>query len=57
MRAELNNLYGDKETVLKQYATWREETLGENISVENVQWVYDGDKFELEWLVILGKKL
>jgi len=57
MKAELNNLYGDKETVLKQYATWREETLGENISVENVQWVYDGDKFELEWLVILGKKL
>ena len=57
MRAELNNLYGDKETVLKQYATWREETLGENISVENVQWVYDGDKLELEWLVILGKKL
>ena len=57
MKAELNNLYGDKETVLKQYATWREETLGENISVENVQWVYDGDKFALEWLVILGKKL
>ena len=51
-KGEMHNLYGTKETVLEQYAIWREENLAGNISIENVQWAYDGDKFELEWLTI-----